>query len=142
MLSIAHRRWAYAILALLFASGALHFLLHQFFVGEGEFGPAPNPAEPWLLKLHGALAMATLVLIGSVLAPHVRRFWQLRHNLLLGLGVLGLLLVMIVSGYALYYFAGELTRPTARWLHVGAGFVALPVFILHVVRGRDRRDMP
>lgn len=141
MLSQAHKRWAYAVLALLFASGVAHFVLHQFFLRQGDFGPTPNPAEPWLLKLHGAMAMAALVLIGSLLQPHVARFWALGRNHRAGAAFLGAMLLLVLSGYALYYLGSETLRPLARWAHIVIGLLALPAFLLHLLRGL-RRSKP
>ena len=98
MLSALHRRCAYAVLILLFGSGLAHWLLHGWFMRVGEFGPTPDPLEPWMLKLHGAAAMAGLVLLGSVAGGHVNRFWRLARNRLAGGVFLGCALLLVASG--------------------------------------------
>ncbi|MBL6751747.1 MAG: hypothetical protein ISP90_14565 [Nevskia sp.] len=137
MLGNFHRRAAYLVLALIFASGLAHFVLHQFFPRAGEFGPLPNPAEPWLLRLHGAAAMATLVLLGSLLPLHVARFWGTRQNSAAAMAFLGIAALLIASGYGLYYLGGDDWRAACRIAHIAVGIAALPAFALHLRRGRQ-----
>ena len=135
-LSHGHRKWVYWSCALLLASGALWLLFHYFLRVHGQFGEAPHPLESWWLRLHGAAAMLVLVVLGSLLPVHVRRGWHQRRNLLAGtiLGAVGLLL--IASGYALYYFGGEELRPWISAFHWILGLGTLPLLIWHIVRGR------
>ena len=121
---------------LLLVSGALWLLFHYFVRVHGQFGEAPHPLESWWLRLHGAAAMLVLIVLGSLLPVHVRRGWHQRRNLLAGtiLGAVGLLL--IASGYALYYFGGEELRPWISVFHWVVGLSALPLLIWHILRGR------
>jgi hypothetical protein len=142
-LSIGHRRWIYWSGAALFASGALWLLFHYFVHTHGQFGETAHPLEIWWLRLHGGFAMLALVVLGSLLPVHVRRGWHLRKNLLAGwtLGLLALLL--IASGYGLYYVGNETTRPWISALHWLFGLAAPLVLTWHVWRGRQahvRRD--
>ncbi len=136
MLSPRHRLFAYWTLGVVFASGSLHFLLHQFLQTAGPFGAQPRPIEPWVLRLHGAAAMATLLLIGSVVPTHVTRWWRAGRNRIAGVMLLGLAAVLVVTGYALYYSGVEALRLSARWLHITTGVAALPAFLIHLSRGR------
>jgi cation transport ATPase len=139
MLSALHRRVAYAVLALVFASGLAHLLVHDYFPARGPFGPAPNPLEPWLLKIHGAAAMATLVVFGSLVPTHIARFWQLAHNRLPGVLFLAVTLLLIATGYGLYYFGGDELRQLARQAHIVLGAAAVPAFVYHSWRGAAER---
>jgi hypothetical protein len=129
------RRFVYAVLALLFASGVLHFVLHDYFPARGPFGPEPNPMEPWLLRLHGAAAMATLFAFGLLTPTHVGRFWRLARNRVPGLALVAVLLLLVVTGYGLYYLGGEQIRVVTRLAHVALGLFALPAFGFHLWRG-------
>lgn len=142
MLSLIHRRCAYLVLALLFISGLAHYVLHGWFMRQGDFGPAPNPLEPWMLKLHGAAAMLGLMVLGSLLSTHIHRFWRLQRNRLAGGVFLSSALLLIVSGYGLYYFGGDQTRALCRQLHIVIGLLALPAFAAHLWRGRALRRHP
>ena len=142
MLSLIHRRCSYAVLILLFLSGLAHYILHGWFMTQGPFDPAPNALEPWMLKLHGAAAMLGLLVLGSLLSIHIDRFWRLRRNRRAGGIFLTCALLLIGSGYGLYYFGGEQTRALCRQLHIVIGLLALPAFAVHLWRGRLLRRHP
>lgn len=138
MLGYWHRRWAYAVLAFLFATGLGHYVLHGWCSVRGDFGPAPNPLKPLVLRLHGAAAMLGLVVLGSVIPTHINRFWRLGRNRGPGGIFLICTLLLVVSGYGLYYFGGDESRRISRLLHIAIGFLALPAFFVHLLRGRRR----
>jgi hypothetical protein len=140
MLSRFHRRLSYLILGLLLISGIVHFVLHDYFPANGPFGPSPNPLEPWMLRLHGAAAMLTLLLVGSLLPTHVVRLWTFAPgNRRPGGALLLVTALLVVSGYGLYYFGGEHLRAWCRQAHLLLGLGAVPVFALHVLLGRATR---
>ena len=142
MLSLIHRRCAYAVLLLLFISGLAHWVLHGWFLHQGDFGPEPNPLEPWMLKLHGAAAMLGLLVLGSLVSTHIHRFWRLRRNRSAGGVFLSTALLLVLSGYGLYYFGGEQARALSRQTHIVIGLLALPAFAVHLWRGRMLRRHP
>jgi hypothetical protein len=135
-LSVGHRQWIYWAAALLFGSGALWLICHYLLRIEGEFGPAPHPLESWALRVHGGAAMLALVVAGSLLPIHVRRAWHQRRNLLPGVLLGGMLLLLTVTGYALYYFGGEQARAVISVLHWGLGLGAPALLLWHIAAGR------
>jgi len=135
-LSHGHLRWVYASCALLFASGALWLLFHYFIHVHGELGDGPHPLEAWWLRLHGAAAMLVLAVLGSLLPIHIRRGWHQRKNLLAGSVLAALALLLIFSGYALYYFGSEETRPWISAFHWVLGLGAPLLLLWHIVSGR------
>jgi MFS family permease len=134
-----HERWVYGIGGALLLSGVGWLIAHYFLAIPGEFGDPHHPSEPWWLRVHGAAAMGFLVVTGTVLLNHVVRAWHLRKNHQSGLVFLGLLGTMVLTGYALYYFGGEDTRPWISKVHWIAGLVATAVLPIHVVLGRHRK---
>jgi len=138
-LSRGHLRWVYASCALLFASGALWLLFHYFVRVHGEFGDSPHALEVWWLRLHGAAAMLTLAVLGSLLPIHMRRGWHQRKNLLAGITLASLAVLLITSGYALYYFGSEESRPWISLLHWVLGLGAPLLLLWHIVSGRRTR---
>ncbi len=132
------KRSLYAIMLALWASGALWLLFHYFLRVPGDFGDMAHPLESWWLRLHGLMAFASLVAIGSVLPIHARRAWQLNKNRRSGLAMKAYLLWLALTGYALYYFLSESNEawlPLAHWI---AG-LALPLGgLLHIRLGRRR----
>lgn len=138
-LGSTHRAWLFGAFATAFASGTAWWVLHRWFPVNGEFGPAPHPAEPWLIRLHGAAAMLTLVLLGSLLAQHVRRAWLAHRNRHSGGLLLALNGLLALTGYALYYAGSETLRAFVSAAHLMLG-LALPVLLLlHIVCGRRTR---
>ena len=135
-LSKGHRYWVYWSGAALFATGAL-WLVYRFFLREhGEFGEPPHPMEEWWMRLHGTSAVLMLIIAGSLLPVHVRVGWHQRKNLLAGCILVAIVVLLIVSGYVLYY-SDEETRPVVSALHWIIGLGAPAGLIWHIVRGRS-----
>ena len=138
-LGSVHRAWLFGVFATAFATGTAWWVLHRWFQVNGEFGPAPHPAEHWLIRLHGAAAMLTLVLLGSLLPLHVKRAWLVRRNRPSGTVLVALNALLALTGYALYYAGGETIRALASNAHLALG-LALPVLLLlHIAFGRRTR---
>jgi hypothetical protein len=137
-------RWAkamlYGNLLLSFSTGTVWFALHRWAQVDGEFGPEKHPLEPWLIKLHGASAFLVLIGFGYLLASHVQIGWRSKRNRKLGLALISTLVMIIITGYLLYYASGDGFREAVSWTHLALG-LSLPVtLILHVWRGH-RRDV-
>jgi len=135
-LSARHERWVLALAGVVFLSGLGWLVGHYLLATPDEFGVRSDPLGPWWLRLHGAAAMGFLVVLGTLLPVHVRRAWQFRLNRRSGATVLTLAGLLIASGYALYYVAGEDLRPALGVLHWVLGLAGLPVLALHVGLGR------
>ena len=134
-LSRGHRHWVYWSGAALFVTGAI-WLVYRYFLREhGEFGEPPHPMEEWWLRMHGTAAVLMLLIAGSLLPVHVRVGWHQRKNLLAGCILIAVLVLLIVSGYVLYY-SDEETRPVVSMLHWIIGLGAPVALIWHIVRGR------
>ncbi|MEQ1880873.1 MAG: DUF4405 domain-containing protein [Burkholderiales bacterium] len=130
-------QWAvYLATGALVVSGILWLMLHYFFTGKGEFGPTIHPLETWMLRAHGAAAMAGLIVYGSLLPVHIRRAWAIRRNIVLGVGLVALMLLLTVSGYLLYYAGGEETRPVISAVHWIIGLAAPALLVWHIVSGK------
>ena len=136
-------RWQVRLLCysggLLWVTGAIWLLLHNFGQIEGAFGPQTNPAEPWMMRLHGAAMLAALLGAGSLLVVHVWRGWHYRSERVLGLMLTIIVGLLILSGYLLYYVGDEALRPLISAGHWIAGLIILPIFILHYRRGKRSR---
>ncbi len=128
----------YGNIALSFASGIAWFALHRWGQVEGEFGPEKSPLEPWLLRVHGASAFLAMMGFGYLLASHVHVGWRSRRNRRLGALLVGAVSLLILSGYLLYYSAGEDFRSAVSWIHLGLGLSLPGVLGLHVWKGHRR----
>lgn len=131
--------WAvYVVTGALVVTGILWLVLHYFFASAGEFGGVMHPLEPWVLRLHGAAAMAGLVVYGSLLPVHIQRAWSVRRNIVLGIGLVCLMLLLTLTGYLLYYAGGEQTRPVISTLHWLVGLAVPALLVWHIVSGRTQ----
>ena len=129
----------YGVLAALWGSGALWLVFHYFLPQRGPFGNMPNPAERWLIALHGAAAFATLWMGGWLWHAHVAPWWRNGKRRRSGMFLVVLGGALIVSGYALYYANDDGLRRFASTLHWLLGLLfALPLVIHGVRSGRYR----
>ena len=87
-----HQAAVYGATAVLAGSGILWLGLHYFLALPGQYGPQIHPLEPWMLRVHGAAAMAGLVIYGSLLPVHIRRAWSIRRNIVLGIGLVSIMM--------------------------------------------------
>jgi hypothetical protein len=149
-LSRRHQAWLHGVAAALFVTGVLWLVFHHYVRVAGEFGDEPHTLEPWWLKLHGAAAMGFLVLFGTVLRGHIPIGWRARRNRTSGSGLVGLNVVLIATGWALYYVAGETARPIVSAIHWGLGLGLPFILLVHARKGlalrlaarrRRRRDV-
>ena len=127
----------YAVLALLFLSGVAWTYWNYLAASPGDF---ETSGKAWTMKIHGAAAMAVLVLIGMLLSGHVRFAWRARRNRANGSVFLGAFAVLTITGYGLYYAGGEMLREWTSWIHLALG-LALPILLLiHIFLGRRTRS--
>jgi len=128
------RRRRIAIQSVLFgvwASGALWLPLHYFLMQNTKFGTAPHPLEPWMLKLHGAFAFAALWCGGLLWGMHIVGGWRSRRRRWSGIAISAFGVLLIASGWLLYYAGGEELRAVTSIIHWGIGLGAPVSFLLH-----------
>lgn len=115
----------------LWSSGTLWLVFHYFMQRKGEFGPAPDPLEHWWLAAHGLFAFASLWLLGLLWGRHIVGAWKIGRHRISGVLLLGVLAVLIASGYLLYYSGSDETRSVVSLIHWTLG-LALPLpFLVH-----------
>jgi hypothetical protein len=130
------RRSLYAVLALLLGTGLAWLVLDQMPDSGDGFEPSrAHPALPWLLAVHGTVAMAALLLAGALAALHVRPAWRTRRNRWSGIPALAAGALLIATAPLLYYAGSDAVRGWASDLHIAAG-IALPMALLAHRRGR------
>ncbi len=132
-----HRWSMYAVVAALTLSGIVWLTAHFFLRVANEFGESVHPWEHPAIQIHGALAMLSCLLIGSLFHLHMRRAHRAKRNRASGWSMITLMLSLIVSGYALYYLANDNTHLIWSSLHwiLGLGLPAL--LALHIYLGRQ-----
>jgi hypothetical protein len=121
----------YLIFGLLLVTGVV-WMWAQTSLDEG------NQVSTLMLKLHGAAAMAALILLGA-LVSHVRKGWKARKNRSSGITLLLVILFLVATGYGLYYAGDEQLRSLiSRW-HTWIGLGICLLIPAHVVIGRALR---
>lgn len=131
-----HRHCIYASSLLLLASGIAWLLAHYWLRPVTQFGEAVHPLEPWSMKVHGAGAMSMLFFLGSLMNGHIRRALKAGRNLTSGWSMIVTMLVLVFTGFGLYYLAGESDRPVWSLVHWSVGLALGILFVLHIVLGR------
>ncbi len=125
----------YGSIATLLLSGVLWLAVH-YSVGAGA-GELPNPLEPWSMRMHGAAAFAALFAFGAAASSHVPSAWRIsghshsRNQRSTGLVLCLLASILVLTGYALYYFAPDALRPAIGWFHSGAGIALGAMLACH-----------
>lgn len=134
------QEWSvYVTFGLLFASGVAWLLLNRFVHVASEFGAEPHPAQHWALIVHGVVAYAFVAVAGAMVPVHIILGWNTRRNLTSGLTFVGALLLIALTALALYYAGDETLRPQVSLIHWIAGLVALPLLLIHAIKGRSTR---
>ena len=127
----------YAVGALLWLSGAAWLVLHYVFPQASAFGPLPNPWEAPLMRAHGLVAVCGVFLIGWMTAAHVTARWSSDRNRRSGLALGLTTLLLVFSGYALYYTTGT-PHDGAGLLHEVIGVLAPAAALAHWWRNRSK----
>lgn len=129
-MSTGLRRAIYVVCALLWASGCAWLVVHFAFPTMTDFGPAPNPTEPVLLRIHGWVAVGGVFLFGWITANHISDRWRRSPNRISGFSLAGFVVLLTVSGYALYYTTDPL-HDVAAATHEVLGAAAIVIALVH-----------
>jgi hypothetical protein len=129
-MSTSLRRLIYTLCTLLWLSGCAWLVVHFFFPAATEFGPAPNSAEPWLLRIHGWVAMGGVFLFGWLTSEHISNRWRKPQNRVSGLSLAAFVSILTLSGYALYYTTDHL-HDGAVAIHEVLGTLAVVFGLMH-----------
>ena len=120
-------------------SGGLWLLFHYLLPRPGEFATTPHPLEAWWLTAHGAFAFIAIFTFGLLWGVHVVPGWKTRRRRPSGAAVVATVGWLALSGYLMYYLAGEQPRFVAGTLHWTVGLAAPLLFVYHGLRARAVR---
>jgi hypothetical protein len=130
-----YRRLVVLVMTTVGGTGLLWFGLHDIAAQK------PGDMQHYALVMHGISSAGILIIFGSALPLHVPVAWRWRRNMFSGIGLIGAIALLGVTGLMLYYL-GEDGRWLARWMHVVVGLASLVVAPWHLIRGARwrRRD--
>ena len=112
-------------------SGALWVFFNYFMRSEGRFGIEDHPLQRWWLVLHGAFSFASLWIFGLIWSAHVVTGWNARWRRGSGGTLVGIIFLLTITGYALYYLTGRDSRSWTSLVHWIIGLGAMAVFLIH-----------
>lgn len=129
----------YGVVGGAWTTGILWLVFHYFLARQGDFGSEPHPLEAWWLRLHGAFAFAALWIGGMLWAVHIGPALSRPGKRISGLLLLGMLAILVATGYLLYYAVDDGLRDAVRWAHWLIGILLAIVLGIHVIRARAHR---
>jgi hypothetical protein len=133
-------RRALYLATLLIAGSGYAWLVAHYLLPLPEFA-ARHPLETWSIRLHGAAAMLALAVFGALWQQHIGHALRQRRYFRSGVALLAGWLLLIASGYGLYYLTDEALRATfsqAHWLLGLALPLALAAHIAHAFTKKRR----
>jgi cytochrome b561 len=131
------RFWNYAVFATLIFTGVIWLIADMLKASADE--------ELWqavaanVLMLHGMTAMTALVMLGAVIALHVRHSWRAGKNRVSGAVMVGANAVLVITACGLYYAGSDPLRTFAADVHIAVGIAWPALVVAHVVLGRRTR---
>ena len=90
-----------------------------------------RPAPLWL-KIHGAAAIAFLLVFGTLLDQHIPAGLRQEEERPSGVWLAILCGLLVLTGWGLYYFGNEALRQWTSRLHWAVGLVLPVLLFLHV----------
>lgn len=139
-MSAQQRASVFIVLGGLWSSGCLWLILDQFFAQSGPFGTTPHPWQPGVLLIHGVVAIIAMYLLGWVTARHVLRWWPGGLRRLSGAVLAAFLLLLAISGFALFFLSDDRGQRVAALSHDVLGVTVTVCGIQHWFFA-SRRDM-
>jgi hypothetical protein len=134
------RFWLNLAFVLLWSSGLAWIVLDLWFTRAGEFGVAPHPWQPPLLLIHGLVSVPVLYLVGWMSARHATLKWKMQLRRVSGLIFASFLLLLSVSGFALFFLTQESVQHAAAVTHEVAGGLFTVAILEHWFVGRPRTE--
>jgi hypothetical protein len=128
-----HRRLFYLVLGILWASGAFWLLADWF--KEPELGPVRTPLQTLTMKVHGAIMLVYLAMLGTLLT-HIRLGAVLKANRLFGFSIIAINGILALTGWILYYVTGDALREWSSVLHWTIGLSTPLLLRAHIKFGR------
>jgi len=129
----------YTALALSALSGSMFWLLREFAMVEGDFGPESHFLQYPFLQLHGFAAFFMLMALGAIFTSHIPKTWYKGQAKKSGTTLLSLVIFSLISAYSLYYLVSEDWHVLLANSHAIVGICLPALLIFHIKKARSTR---
>lgn len=126
----------YTTFVVVFVTGVVWLYFDNYVLIETVIGQAKHPLQKWLMKSHGFAAIFFTGLLGLIYGVHIKRVWPMQKRRASGLLLVGLILVVSLSGFLLYYTSDEAFRWWSAFVHWALGLSIPAVLIRHIRSAR------
>ena len=126
----------YFNLAVSALSGATFWLLREFAMVEGDFGPESHFLQYPTLQLHGFAAFVMLMALGAIFTSHIPKTWYKGQAKKSGLTMLCFIVFSLLSAYSLYYLVTEDWHVLLGNAHAIVGICLPALLYFHIRTGR------
>ena len=107
----------------------LIWLFFEFFV---DYSSSLHFLRIWSLRLHGAASYGFLIVFGMIISTHISFNWRVKKNRRIsGIILVTFFVILILTGYGLYYSGNEQFRNFISYLHWICGSICSTFFIWH-----------
>ncbi len=134
-----YRYLFYGFLSLSVFSGTGFWLLRNFAMVEGDFGPESHFLQYPFLQLHGLAAFLMLMALGSIFTSHVSKTWTLGKAKKSGITLLSFIVFSLLSAYSLYYLVAEDWHTLLGNSHAVVGLILPSLLLFHIKMARKGR---
>jgi hypothetical protein len=83
------------------------------------------------MRVHGAIAVFAVALLGWVSARHIADNWPRTKKRKSGLAMVSAYILLVLSGYSLYYVLQDELRETIGQVHEVLGVISVAVAAVH-----------
>jgi hypothetical protein len=128
------KKFFFSILGLLFLTGSVWWYLEVWVRVKGEFGEDHHPAQNILIRSHGVLAMAFLMILGYLIHAHIRPGLKQTKQRPSGYVMLGVISFLVLSAAMGLFGPENSVREGMMLVHryLGAG---IPLFLgIHLLK--------
>jgi hypothetical protein len=112
-------------------TGVIWLFYHYFMQMESEFGIRKHWMEIVSLKIHGAFSFAAMWIFGSLWWIHILRGWNANWRRWSGGAMAACTIILIVTGWGLYYFVERHWREWTSLVHWILGLAGAALFLVH-----------
>ena len=135
------RSWVNCVGAGVWLTGVGWMAAHYVFQPRDATAFSGN-SEPQWLKWHGGFAVLAIWTGGILWGLHIVKAWQMHRLRWSGGSLAASLLLLILSGYLLYYVADDRARGAISLLHQVLGIAILAAYLTHRLAKRPSRRNP